>query len=84
MSIRTFEQHIIANTFHSEGHFFHSDIHRGGEDFLLDQGGTDVTELFKDAGHSGEANAILATLEIGTVRTEVGCLGDHPRTPGAC
>ncbi|KAJ4232900.1 hypothetical protein NW757_013790, partial [Fusarium falciforme] len=56
----------------------------GGEDFLLDQGGTDVTELFKDAGHSGEANAILATLEIGTVRTEVGCLGDHPRTPGAC
>ncbi|KAH6985247.1 cytochrome b5-like heme/steroid binding domain-containing protein [Ilyonectria destructans] len=44
--------------------------HPGGEDFLLDQGGTDVTELFKDAGHSNEANAILAILEIGTVKTQ--------------
>ncbi|KAI3571586.1 cytochrome b5-like heme/steroid binding domain-containing protein [Fusarium oxysporum f. sp. albedinis] len=44
--------------------------HPGGEDFLLDQGGTDVTELFKDAGHSDEANAMLVTLEIGIVRVE--------------
>jgi len=48
-----------------------SDIRRGGDEFLLDQGGTDVTELFEDAGHSEEARQILKTLEIGTVKNEV-------------
>ncbi|KAK1761856.1 hypothetical protein QBC33DRAFT_574672 [Phialemonium atrogriseum] len=43
---------------------------RGGEDFLLDQGGKDVTELFNDAGHSDEARAILTTLQIGVVKAE--------------
>ncbi|KAJ4858074.1 cytochrome b5-like heme/Steroid binding domain-containing protein [Trichoderma breve] len=41
--------------------------HPGGPEFLLDQGGGDVTELFEDAGHSEEARSILKKLKIGVV-----------------
>jgi cytochrome b involved in lipid metabolism len=43
----------------------------GGEDFLLDQGGKDVTELYEDASHSPEAREILSTLTVGTVPSDV-------------
>lgn len=39
--------------------------HSGGDEFLLDQAGTDVTELFEDTGHSEEARTILKTLQVG-------------------
>ncbi|KAL2785357.1 cytochrome b5 [Aspergillus keveii] len=45
--------------------------HPGGEDFLLDQGGKDVTELFEDASHRPEAREILSTLTVGTVPSDV-------------
>ncbi|KAL2826562.1 cytochrome b5-like heme/steroid binding domain-containing protein [Aspergillus pseudoustus] len=44
--------------------------HPGGEDFLLDQAGKDVTELFEDAGHSPEAREILSTLTVGTIPSD--------------
>ncbi|KAL2793813.1 cytochrome b5-like heme/steroid binding domain-containing protein [Aspergillus keveii] len=44
--------------------------HPGGEDFLLDQGGKDVTELFEDAGHSPEARKVLSTLIVGTISSD--------------
>lgn len=44
---------------------------RGGPEFLLDQGGGDVTELFEDAGHSEEARSILKKLKIGVVEGKV-------------
>lgn len=44
---------------------------RGGPEFLLDQGGGDVTELFEDAGHSGEARSLLKKLKIGVVKDKV-------------
>ncbi|KAH6870976.1 cytochrome b5-like heme/steroid binding domain-containing protein [Thelonectria olida] len=44
---------------------------RGGYESLLDQGGTDVTELFHDAGHGDEAKALLKTLQVGVVETRV-------------
>ncbi|PKK49141.1 hypothetical protein CI102_5564 [Trichoderma harzianum] len=45
--------------------------HPGGPEFLLDQGGGDVTELFEDAGHSEEARSILKKLKIGVVEGKV-------------
>ncbi|KAL2699764.1 hypothetical protein AAEP93_009739 [Penicillium crustosum] len=45
--------------------------HPGGDEFLLDQGGTDVTELFEDAGHSDEARNILKTLFLGKLGSQV-------------
>ncbi|KAB8228886.1 cytochrome b5-like heme/steroid binding domain-containing protein [Aspergillus alliaceus] len=44
--------------------------HPGGDEFLLDQGRQDVTELFEDAGHSDEVRKILETIQIGTVDGE--------------
>ena len=38
---------------------------------MLDQGGTDVTELFEDAGHSEVARSILDRLEVGSVKDQV-------------
>lgn len=38
---------------------------------MLDQGGTDVTELFEDAGHSEVARSMLERLEVGSVKDQV-------------
>lgn len=43
-------------------------MHSGGDEFLVDQGGQDVTELFDDAGHSEQARNILKTLASGTAK----------------
>ncbi|KAL6247701.1 hypothetical protein RBB50_005049 [Rhinocladiella similis] len=44
--------------------------HPGGAELLLDQGGTDVTELFEDTSHSNEARSKLLDLCVGTVKDE--------------
>lgn len=65
MSIR---EHVIN---HSYLVFYRLTPGRGGPEFLLDQGGGDVTELFEDAGHSEEARSILKKLKIGVVEGKV-------------
>ncbi|KAJ4199130.1 hypothetical protein NW759_016153 [Fusarium solani] len=58
---------VIKNKVYDVTKFQHE--HPGGGEFILDQGGTDVTELFEDAEHSDEARSILKTLQIGTIKT---------------
>ncbi|KAJ5200176.1 Cytochrome b5 [Penicillium cf. griseofulvum] len=42
--------------------------HPGGADVLLDVAGTDATEAYEDVGHSEDANEILETYLVGTVK----------------
>ncbi|KAJ5952389.1 Cytochrome b5 [Penicillium vulpinum] len=42
--------------------------HPGGADVLLDVAGTDATSAYEDVGHSEDANEILETYQIGTVK----------------
>ncbi|CAG8570335.1 569_t:CDS:2 [Funneliformis mosseae] len=44
------------------------DEHPGGEEVLLDEGGSDATEAFEDVGHSDEAHDLLKTYEIGELK----------------
>lgn len=41
------------------------DEHPGGEEVLVDVGGTDATDAFEDIGHSEDARETLATLKLG-------------------
>ncbi|CAH0021191.1 unnamed protein product [Clonostachys rhizophaga] len=59
------EHPCTAETVHADPPVW---VRSGGDEFLVDQGGQDVTELFNDAGHSDEARAILKTLVIGEVK----------------
>lgn len=38
---------------------------------MLDQGGTDVTELFDAAGHDEEAKSVLGKLKVGVLEGKV-------------
>lgn len=42
--------------------------HPGGDDILLDSSGRDATREFEDVGHSSDARAQLAELQIGELR----------------
>lgn len=42
--------------------------HPGGPDVLLDTAGTDATEAYDDVGHSEDADELLSTFLIGTVK----------------
>ncbi|KAL3443728.1 hypothetical protein BJX65DRAFT_320427 [Aspergillus insuetus] len=42
--------------------------HPGGADVLLESAGTDATEAYEDVGHSEDADEILRTYLIGTLR----------------
>lgn len=42
--------------------------HPGGDDILIDASGRDATREFEDVGHSGEARAQLADLQLGKLR----------------
>lgn len=42
--------------------------HPGGPDVLLDTAGTDATEAYEDVGHSEDANSLLETYLIGTLK----------------
>ncbi|KAJ5817923.1 Cytochrome b5 [Penicillium robsamsonii] len=42
--------------------------HPGGADVLLDVAGSDATEAYEDIGHSEDANEILETYLVGTVK----------------
>lgn len=43
----------------------------GGQDILLDKGGTDATEDFEEVEHSKGALEILSGLEIGRLKRQV-------------
>ncbi|BCS25011.1 uncharacterized protein APUU_41455A [Aspergillus puulaauensis] len=66
MSIRTFPYTTRAHCAGKE----YANKRRGGDEFLLDQGGQDVTELFEDAEHSKEARQLLGTLLVGDVEDQ--------------
>ncbi|KAJ5496960.1 Cytochrome b5 [Penicillium fimorum] len=42
--------------------------HPGGADVLLDVAGSDATEAYEDVGHSEDANEIMETYLVGTVK----------------
>lgn len=42
--------------------------HPGGADVLIDVAGSDATEAYEDVGHSGDANEIMHTYLIGTLK----------------
>lgn len=46
------------------------DEHPGGEEVLLEQGGTDATENFEDVGHSTDARDLLPEYLIGEVHPD--------------
>ncbi|KAK7207862.1 cytochrome b5 [Myxozyma melibiosi] len=41
------------------------DEHPGGEEVLLDCGGTDATDAFEDVGHSDDARSLLPNMLVG-------------------
>ncbi|KAL7905011.1 cytochrome b5-like heme/steroid binding domain-containing protein [Trichoderma velutinum] len=50
--------------------------HPGGPEFLLDQGGGDVTELFEDAGHSDEARSLMKNFQVGVIEKKTNDKGE--------
>lgn len=46
------------------------DEHPGGEEVLLEQGGTDATENFEDVGHSTDARDLLPEYFIGEIHPD--------------
>ena len=42
--------------------------HPGGEETILEQGGSDATSAFNDIGHSAYAKEQLQTYKIGTIK----------------
>eukprot|EP00064_Thunnus_orientalis_P006561 superscaffoldBa00000688_g6579 len=58
--------------------------HPGGEEVLLEQGGTDATESFEDVGHSTDAREMLEQYFIGELHmdanaTNSGESSSHPQ-----
>ncbi|CAG5855957.1 unnamed protein product [Menidia menidia] len=59
---------IIHDKVYDITHFL--DEHPGGEEVLLEQGGSDATESFEDVGHSTDAREMLLQYYIGEVHMD--------------
>lgn len=46
-------------------------VSSGGQEVLIDQGGVDATAAFEEVGHSDAARELLASLQIGVLRSQV-------------
>ena len=59
---------VIANDVYDVTKFM--DEHPGGEEVLIEAGGSDGTESFEDVGHSQDAREMMKDYKIGTVCDE--------------